>query len=141
MNQDTLLDLMMKSVDADTNRMCADAGQMTLGELAATLRQFDQSLIVEFSDGTNPGDLDSYRGYYRFISIEHGNDPMTVGSLLSRVESSIGATFTGYKGGEYTMSRMTPVWVSDYGMASGDGVIGVAEQDGKAILHIAQIED
>ena len=45
-------------------------------------------------------------------------DPMentTIKKMLLEAESAIDATFPGYKGGEYTMSGDSPVWIAGYG--------------------------
>lgn len=136
---DKLIELISKAVHADTDAMCADAGQITLGELVARLEAADQSAEIQFVDGSHPGQLGSYRGYYRLVAIERGENK-TVAAFLKDVQEAIGGTFTGYKGGEYTMSRMTPVWVSEYGEASGQGLVGVETVDSIVILKVARIE-
>jgi len=140
MNQPDLFGLIQDSIQVETDKMCAEAGMLTLGELAARLDAAPQDILVEFSNGMYPGILGSYRGYYNYIAIEYG-ELCYVKELLKRVKEAIGNTFTGYKGGEYKMTRMTPVWVSDYGAVSGKGIVGVSQNDSKIILHIKQIED
>jgi hypothetical protein len=59
---------------------------------------------------------------------------------------AIGKTYTGYKGGEYVMGKVTPVWVANYGNCdpeefnSSAGVVGVSVLDGVLLVHVTEIE-
>jgi hypothetical protein len=92
---------------------------MTLGELIKRLEKVDpkQEVKMGFS---NPH---SYRGYYDELAFEPQEDT-TVGEMLDWAKSAVGATYTGYKGGEYTMSEWTEVWLATYGQG-GEGIGGV----------------
>lgn len=98
----------------------------TLDNLITTLQQMPRGadLVVDCYDGP-PGDLASYRGYYDQLAIEPGGDPMTVGEFLLEAVATVGATFTGYKGGDYVMEGHTKVWVSPYGEAREYAFVGV----------------
>lgn len=133
-------DLVRGAVAAKVNRMCADAGQLTLGELAARLEAANPDAAIQFEDGTSPGTFDSYRGYYDMIAVNHG-PPCTAGEFLKRTNDAIGETFTGYKGGKFTMTRMTPVWVAEYSKCPGIGIVGVDTSEDTVILKTKQIED
>lgn len=148
---DALIELIWGQVDAQTDAMCAQSGILPLGELAARLAACPESLPVVFSDGGAqgalnelsggyPGRLMSYRGYYRYIAVDRSREPKTVGTFRREVEAAIGATFVGYKGGDFTMTRFTPVWVSEYGTASGDGIVAV-EQFADAVRLLVQRVD
>ena len=70
----------------------------------------DKDRIVPFGFGSPH----SYRGYYEDLAFE----PManvTVGEMLDAAKSAVGATFDGYKGGEFKMSMWSTVWLADYG--------------------------
>lgn len=56
----------------------------------------------------------SYRGYYEQLAFAPCED-RCVGDLLASAREALGKTFTGYKGGEYTMSEKTPCWIAAYG--------------------------
>lgn len=59
----------------------------------------------------------SYRGYYdqvAFLPVENAR----IGDMLEHAKSALGATFMGYKGGEYTMHEYTNCWIADYGCSS-----------------------
>lgn len=46
-----------------------------------------------------------------------------------------GATHEGYKGGDFKMSLRTPIWVANYGDATGTALIGI--QDCGWIVRLA----
>lgn len=123
----------------------ADKPIITLGELIAKLEQQDASalLAVQYHESIRQvSDVDSYRGYYSDLSIEPGGDSYgTVADGLDLLREAIGKTFTGYKGGEYTMSNRTIVWVDHYGNCSGLGVTGVEVWDGIVVITSADCEN
>ena len=94
--------------------------QLTLGKLIDLLESIDQSRMV-----TGLGPLDSYRGYYSDLAFEPTAEARTVAGLLSECRKAMGEVFVGYKGGEFVMGRNTPLWVSPYGSASGDRLMGL----------------
>jgi len=89
-----------------------------LGEVILLLKDAPPSDTVklDFTDH-NPRRLGSYRGYYEDLSLEYGteNPPMTVEQLLKMFEGAVGKTYQGYKGGDFTMSAKTLIWVAPYG--------------------------
>ena len=42
--------------------------------------------------------------------------------MLEYAKSALGATFTGYKGGEFLMEEFTDCWICEYGTSHGDGI-------------------
>lgn len=139
MKTEQFMELISARVNQSTDAMCAAAGQVTLGELLAWLEGFDHSLPVEFDTGGAPGEYMSYRGYYRFIAVDRIAQK-TVGEFINETKEAIGKTYTGYKGGDFTMSKMTPIWVSTYGTSSGVGIVGVENAGEKIILKTLEIE-
>lgn len=137
---DKLMELTGKAVSADIRQRCAEAGQMTLGELEARLQALPPDMPIRFDDGRHPGELMSYRGYYDHVAID-GGDALIVRRLLERVTAAIGSTMAGYKGGDFRMTRHTPVWVSEYGDNSGIGAIGLEIRDGQAVLITKEIDE
>lgn len=93
--------------------------QMTLGGMIARLEGIDAAARVPLS---RPH---SYRGYYSDLAFEL-SDPRPVAELLAECRAAMGAVFEGYKGGDYAMSALTPVWVADYGRC-GDRLIAIAD--------------
>lgn len=117
-------------VNAMVRKASADAGQWTVGELLIALDPFPENLVVRFSDGSYPGEFMSYRGYYDHVAIDRSPNTKMLGEFRKQVRDVIGQTLEGYKGGSFTMDRYTPVWVSEYGDASGNGVVGVKQEGG-----------
>ena len=37
----------------------------------------------------------------------------------------MGQVFIGYKGGDFVMGALTPMWISDYGTSSGTKIMAV----------------
>lgn len=83
---------------------------MTIGETIEWLRGCGHS-------GTEHGWIcgDSYRGYYDCFSVEPAECYVSVQEMIGVLEEAIGETFTGYKGGEFTMDVDTPVFYAHYG--------------------------
>jgi len=115
---------------------------ITLGELKDWLEKLPDDVIVRFNNGSSPGVFDSYRGYYEHIALDdHGPTPPKVIHFLSFVNKAIGSTHTGWKGGEYKMTRGTPIWVAENGIASGEGIVGMEYHSGNdAILVTRKVE-
>ena len=83
---------------------------MTLGELIEILQKADQSRVVPIGFHRPH----SYRGYYSCVAFEL-KDNITVEEMLESAKSALGATFVGYKGGEYKMDNSTDVYLAEYG--------------------------
>lgn len=96
----------------------AKSEQISLGELLLKLEAIaDKTKPVVFDfNGFVPTSLDSWRGIYAEISFHYEQvEPKTVSQIIEMVKEAIGKTYEGYKGGDFTMSRQTPVWVANYG--------------------------
>jgi len=113
----------------------------TLGEVILLLKAQPSSNLVklDFTDD-NPDGLRSYRGYYEDLSLDYDSDAksMKVKQLLKMFEGADGSTYTGYKGGDFTMHRKTLVWVASYGDC---GRMLVDIQSKKGITTIITQED
>jgi hypothetical protein len=84
---------------------------VTLGELIDYLQVLPQSAL--FHRGlVNPH---SYRGYYEQLAFEPTDLMQTGMRLLEVARSAVNETYTGYKGGSFTMDHWTPVWVANSG--------------------------
>jgi hypothetical protein len=83
---------------------------MNLGELIEFLRRASPGQRV----ANGFGGPRSYRGYYEDVAFEPAEN-VTLGSMLAHAETALGATFTGYKGGEFTMNESTDTWVAERG--------------------------
>lgn len=90
----------------------------TLGEVILLLKAQPPFNTIELDfTKDNPCGLGSYRGYYTDLSLDYGIDAksMIVKDLLKMFEDADGSTYTGYKGGDFTMHRKTLVWIAPYG--------------------------
>ena len=87
---------------------------MTLGDLIATLEKADPDKIVPVGF-SNPH---SYRGIYTDVAFEPTPN-VTIGSMLAAARSAVGATFEGWKGGDFTMNEYTDCWLAREG-CTGD---------------------
>jgi hypothetical protein len=94
--------------------------QMTLGRFIAQLEGLDSSKEI-----VGLGRLDSYRGYYSDLAFSPIEETRTVGAVLEDCKSALDRTFVGYKGGDFVMDEHTPLFVSSYGAASGQTVMGI----------------
>lgn len=112
---------------------------MNLGELAAALERKDGSLKIRFEFGQfGPSKLASWRGDYAQLAVEYAEfAEITVGEFLKILREADGKTFTGYKGGEFTMNERTPIWVSAHGQAASSAIVDVDEFEGDVTLRTA----
>jgi hypothetical protein len=86
------------------------ATQLTLGALIATLEKMPADAQV-----ANLRDADSYRGYYSDLYFESHDGTRPAAELLAECKAAMGQVFTGYKGGDFVMGALTPLWVASYG--------------------------
>ena len=118
---------------------------MTLGEMITAISAVDSNLsvVIELPNGERvvPTHLISYRGYYSDLAIEYGKDTMTVGEFGDMLKNAVGETFTGYKGGDFTMSKITPMWVDHYGCASGIVVLDIVVEENKCVIKTIQEDE
>lgn len=143
--------------------------QLTIEVLILKLEAIkDKELPVVFDvEPYKPTGMDSWRGSYREMSLnyegagsyygrnlgatsygyeEHERistklpKNVRVEDLLNKLKECIGKTFQGYKGGDFTMGKQTPVWVANYGDSSGfrengeTAVVGLEEKADKVII-------
>jgi len=113
---------------------------MNLGELIDALECEDSSDPVSFDFAYfHPDGVHSWRGVYSELAIgysgEFKRERTTVGDLLAILRKADGDWFTGYKGGEYRMTRKTPVWVSNHDEAASTAIVGVESVDGQVLLR------
>lgn len=119
---------------------------MKLGDLIRHLEgcKPEASVYFDFCD-TIPTGIGSYRGYYDQLALgwricEYGAEPPKVADVLKWLREACGATFTGYKGGEYVMDRQTQVWVANYGESHGTLTVGVIDSDWRVVIETRYVE-
>jgi hypothetical protein len=121
-------------------------GTIELGELISQLEACHPKARVWFDFcGFAPSGLNSYRGYYDHLALEwvhySGDVHPNVDSVLATLRAAIGATFQGYKGGDYRMDSTTPVWVSNWGRTDDNTVIlGVYPFDDRDVYIVTSNE-
>lgn len=121
---------------------------MKLGDLIDTLTFFDPTMPVRFDCAEKIGSFASWRGDYAQLTLTPSSNwdmrkPAlhTVGDLLDAAKAADGATFHGYKGGDYMMGRTTPLWADEWGEYTARGIIGVIVDDGTVVLTTADLSD
>jgi hypothetical protein len=121
-------------------------GTATLGGLIAALERAAPVADVEYDFCyLAPTTLASYRGYYDHLALgwtQHGPAPYwpKVFELLAILKAADGATFKGWKGGQYRMRATTPVWVANRGHAGGTGIVGVDADSMTVHLRTAKVD-
>ena len=128
---------------ARDNRFRA-SDQLSLGDIieacekALAEREEGKSVpyvCYDFAD-TFPTDIDSWRGSYAELALNYRSEgeEMKLPDFIAMLKKADGGTFHGYKGGEFTMSLNTPVWVANHGMAGNTAVVGVVNEGYQVIL-------
>ena len=142
MGQQTL-EPMMEAIRAVVDRQAdeefLEKGVWTIGELIIKMENLKPTQKVRFEDGTYPGHLDSYRGFYRYLAVRRTDKPCTVKKFLELLQEAVGGIFIGYKGGEFKMTRHTFVWVSEYGCVSGEAIVGVETEGKDVVLKVREV--
>lgn len=99
---------------------------MTIEELCNALDEFPDEANVHFENYDLVGWPHSWRGSYRELAIDYPGSMEIKAKFFSRVlRACIGCKFTGWKGGEYEMTKDTLVWKSQHGSYSKLGIVGV----------------
>lgn len=116
--------------------------QMTLGAMILALKAEPQENLIFFDfAGLVPTNLYSYRGVHTDLAIGVGDKGKPrVRQLLADLQNAVGATFTGYKGGDFEMSSTTLMWVANWGDANGTAIVGVTRGCIHTIINTAYKE-
>jgi hypothetical protein len=133
-----------KMLDDERKNAIKVTGQWNLGQLIDAVKSVsDKDKRVKYSHVTSPQDSNyfgypagacSWRGIYKELAIGYKDlfvdcMPTTVLEFLILLKGCVGTTFYGWKGGEYTMTRETPVWVDSPGDSNHNMVYGISESD------------
>lgn len=121
--------------------------QLTLGELILKFepilekqKERKEEAVVVYDFGyLFPTDIGSWRGSYSELALNYvasaGNESQkTVTEFIEMLKETVGKTLTGYKGGDFVMTKNTPVWVSNYGEACHTAIIDVVDNGYEVIL-------
>jgi hypothetical protein len=111
----------------------------TLGEFIETLDGLPADKPVRFQHGDAPRAFVSWRGDYRQLTLTGGmaRECPTVAQLRALAVTADGATFTGYKGGEFTMGRHTALYADKWGEYFEHRIEAVIEDE----CHVVLITD
>lgn len=113
---------------------------MRLGEFRDALAKEPQDWPVVFEGGGAVGRVASWRGVYAQATLEHGSEPRTVAEVLEEVESLLsGEIRHGYKGGDFTFDRGTPLWADDYGRVEYRVPVGIRSDVGRRVMVTTQV--
>ena len=132
------------AVKASRANTLANSDQLTLGELILKLepivknqKEGDEATVRYDFEYLFPTSIDSWRGSYDELALnfETQGEEMKVSEFLKMLKECIGKTFTGYKGGDFTMHKGTPIWVANYSHSGNTAVIEVVD-NGYVILLI-----
>ena len=138
------------AVKAERQKTLAKSDQLTLGEMILKLepivekqkkrildKRIEANVIFDFAD-LFPVLLESWRGIYAELALTYAsygeNKPMKVSEFFEMLKNNVGVTFTGYKGGDFTMSKHTPVWVANYGNSGNTAIIEIVDNDYEIII-------
>ena len=119
---------------------------MTLGALRDALAAFKRDARVRFAAFCLvPTRLGSWRGIYAEPALgwKDGdvNPAPTVGALLDDIDRALrGATFGGWKGGDYHYDRKSPIHIDRPGECGETILVAVTDRHGDALLHVATEE-
>jgi hypothetical protein len=119
------------------------AEQLNLGQLIALLTEEPPDNLIMYDFGNLvPTYVGSYRGYYNELALgwAEDNGVVRVSEVLQVLSRAVGATFPGYKGGQYGMGTDTPVWIANYGKATSTAPIGVTRDYHVTLIHTGYIE-
>jgi len=142
--------ILKKEVQEMRDKEFSESLQITIGELinqlkAIELREGDDEQYVIFDfGGYVPDGIDSWRGSYSELAIGHANKPYReypkLSDFINMLESAIGSTFYGWKGGEFEMNEDTPIWVDNYGEYTETVVVGVIDDGFRIIIETRYIK-
>ena len=110
---------------------------MNLEQLISRLKRCTQTAEVEFDFcRCVPTRVDSWRGVYAELALGWSADwrSVPVSGLLANLESAVGATFEGWKGGNYKMEGNTTVWVDNPGECTHTTITGLVEVDDYTVI-------
>lgn len=106
---------------------------LTLGDAIEKLSKIDDAVVVRYDTGLHPTNEHSYRGYYSDLALSAKAEPTTAAELLAVLKRALGATYEGYKGGDFVMGEDTPLWCASWG-STGNAIVGLSVVGNEAVL-------
>lgn len=91
--------------------------------------------LIEYLEGVHPekkfllglGKPNSYRGFYEQLAFPLERN-VSAGEMLANAKEAVGATYHGYKGGEFKMGLDTYVNIAGYGHCGSPISRGLLDQ-------------
>lgn len=113
---------------------------LNLGQLIDAVDKLPDDTVIRYDFGYfAPKGHCSYRGYYEDLALGYEDDfhTLTAKYFANTLRSYIGTEISGYKGGDYTVTRDTGVWVAKHsGDCTGTVIFNVRDLGyGNAILE------
>lgn len=140
-------DYINNALKAARQETLAKSDQLTLGELILKLEPIvekqkdrkDEATVRYDFENLFPSSLYSWRGSYEELALNYETEGnyMTVTDFYKMLTEAVGKSFHGYKGGEFVMSKHTPIWVANYGNSGNTAIIDVVDNDYEVILITA----
>ncbi len=102
-------------------------GTTRLGSLIEAIKQQPGDSPVSFDFCyLVPAGIASYRGYYEHLALGWTDGgSMSANDMRQLLAEADGKVYEGWKGGNYRMSRYTPVWVDNRGEYSSTAIVAV----------------
>lgn len=116
----------------------ASAENMRLGAFIEALEKCEPSHPIVLDQGGSLNGFCSYRGYYEDLCVmPSDHDVFSVAQVLKEAREAVGERFTGYKGGDFWMTKNTILWVASYG-DTGRKLIGVRPEESRVVIETAE---
>jgi hypothetical protein len=104
--------------------------EYTLGNFIDALESLNPKGAISYAFGwLVPTTFHSARGSYSEVALgwKVGDyREVKVADLLELAKAADGATYEGWKGGDYKMKRDTRMWIENYGDGGGTSVVGIS---------------
>lgn len=139
MDIQTLFD---NAIAASRAKTLQTSPQLTLGELIAKCEAIyekqteDKTVCFDF-EYLYPTGIHSWRGAYNELALNFNSEDegsITLEAFLTMLKDSLGKEFEGWKGGEFTMHKNTPIWVAKPNHSGNTGVVNVIDNNYNVIL-------
>jgi hypothetical protein len=146
--------MVSNAVAAERQKEFNKSNQLSLGEMLLKLEPIikkQKEIIDKYKHEATvsydfeylfPKTIDSWRGAYEELALDINleGEPLKVTEFYNLLKSCIGKKFTGYKGGEFIMSKNTPVWVANYGNSGHTCVIDIVDNEYEVLIKTGRRE-
>lgn len=117
---------------------------LTLGEFISLLEVQDQEKCIKYDFvHFDPGEFDSWRGDYGYLALGYDNgegEGKVVKDILEMAKDAVGRVYNGWKGGEYRMTKETPLRCANPGESGDTAIVGVQDK-GWVVVIMTQWEE